>query len=625
MADIDAASHREDYQKAFSNLKYIRPPRNDSLSNEFLCYRVFPLNPSERGRPANPVTSHYQHVHGVFPLPEEPNFASFYMQSPFELQPDIENFLPGVQIPHDMSLYRGRAPPSVQRHLWETHPGLEKFRTPVFRERIRKAGATLVGLDTPFKLYILQFLLHDPQSLVSLSQVSQFWEELTRPLIRKVTIPVLQSQTFRVPTSLPKQIFVDLDRAWTHRTFPQELVDLVIDHISHDRNSLQNCALVNKAWVYRSQFHLFSTIRIDAAHSPRLLCWFFTRNRSFKRFIHDVILSTEAFSDEFIDDALGLVGRCEAVRSLQIVQTSPSTNWAPILQHALADFFISTSKTLRTLIIPNISSFPGLLVGHAASLQHLSWSSGIRPLLHSATLGGPPLLENEEGPSICLRKLTYATDVSSHGLSFPHLNLTTVDSLHLRISTPSYFIFENRCLGQCAATLKHLVLNMVSITSLDPSAPVQTSSPVSLGTLVSLSTLSVVCNWSTRAVSGATWKQPCRTGPIMASLLSTLPTPCLNLTSIRITLCVQDNLLERELHTWAALDDFFSVGSGFNSFEKRIPKLREVVLGICVKCKNVSICKVNRHLAELRSWLVKLERLPLFRIELTDCRLPRVE
>ncbi|KAJ6535073.1 hypothetical protein B0H19DRAFT_964200, partial [Mycena capillaripes] len=45
-------------------------------------------------------------------------------------------------------------------------------------------------------------------------------------------------------------------------SLPRELCDLVVDYLHADRASLGSCALVCRAWVPASRFHLFEYISL---------------------------------------------------------------------------------------------------------------------------------------------------------------------------------------------------------------------------------------------------------------------------------------------------------------------------------------------------------------------------
>ncbi|KAJ7877631.1 hypothetical protein B0H13DRAFT_1631617 [Mycena leptocephala] len=48
------------------------------------------------------------------------------------------------------------------------------------------------------------------------------------------------------------------------RDFAQELVEKVVDHRYADMSSVKTCGFVCKRWLFRSRFHLFSRIILDA-------------------------------------------------------------------------------------------------------------------------------------------------------------------------------------------------------------------------------------------------------------------------------------------------------------------------------------------------------------------------
>jgi hypothetical protein len=51
---------------------------------------------------------------------------------------------------------------------------------------------------------------------------------------------------------------------------PQEIYDLIIDHLREDRPTLSHCALVSRAWVHRSQAHFFRFVILGG---PLLRLW----------------------------------------------------------------------------------------------------------------------------------------------------------------------------------------------------------------------------------------------------------------------------------------------------------------------------------------------------------------
>lgn len=48
----------------------------------------------------------------------------------------------------------------------------------------------------------------------------------------------------------------------TSKQIPQEIIDQFIDHLYNDRETLRTCALVCRAWVTSSRYHLFGVVKI---------------------------------------------------------------------------------------------------------------------------------------------------------------------------------------------------------------------------------------------------------------------------------------------------------------------------------------------------------------------------
>ena len=53
---------------------------------------------------------------------------------------------------------------------------------------------------------------------------------------------------------------------------PQEIFDLVVDHLHDDPTTLRACCLVPKSWIPRTRIHLFSRVEFRP-HGPTLESW----------------------------------------------------------------------------------------------------------------------------------------------------------------------------------------------------------------------------------------------------------------------------------------------------------------------------------------------------------------
>ena len=66
---------------------------------------------------------------------------------------------------------------------------------------------------------------------------------------------------------------------------PQEICDIIIDHLYNDKRSLHHCSLVSRRWVYRSQAHIFHFLILG---DKSLASWFDTFSPSDQR-IHSFV------------------------------------------------------------------------------------------------------------------------------------------------------------------------------------------------------------------------------------------------------------------------------------------------------------------------------------------------
>ena len=48
-------------------------------------------------------------------------------------------------------------------------------------------------------------------------------------------------------------------------SLPQEILDLIIDHLHDEPNALKSCSIVTKAWLYRTRTHLFNHVKFSPA------------------------------------------------------------------------------------------------------------------------------------------------------------------------------------------------------------------------------------------------------------------------------------------------------------------------------------------------------------------------
>ena len=59
----------------------------------------------------------------------------------------------------------------------------------------------------------------------------------------------------------------------TSRPLPQEILDLIIDHLCAERTTLHACCLVSKSWIPRTRKHLFAYIQFNPTDRPMIQSW----------------------------------------------------------------------------------------------------------------------------------------------------------------------------------------------------------------------------------------------------------------------------------------------------------------------------------------------------------------
>lgn len=73
-------------------------------------------------------------------------------------------------------------------------------------------------------------------------------------------------------------------------TFPQELLDAIVNHLHGDKSTLRRCSLVSHAMLEASQYHLFRSLRVTEDHDSHNIAAFgtFLQNDASPRFCAQV-------------------------------------------------------------------------------------------------------------------------------------------------------------------------------------------------------------------------------------------------------------------------------------------------------------------------------------------------
>ena len=56
-------------------------------------------------------------------------------------------------------------------------------------------------------------------------------------------------------------------------TLPEEILDLIVDHLRNDRTALKACCLVSQPWVPRTRRHLFARVEFDVIKQSSFESW----------------------------------------------------------------------------------------------------------------------------------------------------------------------------------------------------------------------------------------------------------------------------------------------------------------------------------------------------------------
>ncbi|KAE9395716.1 hypothetical protein BT96DRAFT_922653, partial [Gymnopus androsaceus JB14] len=181
---------------------------------------------------------------------------------------------------------------------------------------------------------------------------------------------------------LPSSIMVD--------QLPNELIELILDHLYFDTPTLLSCALVGRAWVYPSQRGIFREIILEIPHSmTSKMCTVLTRsflkinaifaNPRLASYVQSMKLQqfTASWTNETLIASLhaaaaSIVQRLPNVNMLSL----ESVTWealSPLLKVALTDVFKTPSLTQIAFFMVSVPNFAQLasLLSHATHLRVL--------------------------------------------------------------------------------------------------------------------------------------------------------------------------------------------------------------------------------------------------------------
>ncbi|KAJ7075521.1 hypothetical protein B0H15DRAFT_866765 [Mycena belliarum] len=201
------------------------------------------------------------------------------------------------------------------------------------------------------------------------------------------------------------------------RTFPQELIDLVIDEASTSAPTLQSCALVSRAFYPRAQYQLFS--QIDFVLVPS------TRSHGLER-LHDVLSNSPHL--------------IQYIRSLKITHGDDKE---PLPEDVLVDLEATLVPILASLV--NLRSFTVTELDWSClppGVRNAIWEVCQRPKLTRLRLKGTGELSLSElvqvTASPALTRLDLDLDVAARAAAEDAVPSSASHLTHLTLSSPHF-------------------------------------------------------------------------------------------------------------------------------------------------------------------------------------------
>ncbi|KAJ6624192.1 hypothetical protein B0H10DRAFT_2212925 [Mycena sp. CBHHK59/15] len=261
---------------------------------------------------------------------------------------------------------------------------------------------------------------------------------------------------------------------------PQELFDLIIDHLFDDVNSLSACALVSASFLSSSRAHLFSHIKIGP-QNPRTsidaLNTLFAQHPALAGRVHslhlcDDIMRRHSWIEEYPDSAaLGVAQLAPLLGDLSrlvITIDAGFVHWANVADALRTSVHAMLSaQTLTRLALTGLYGLPLTLFAHTPALAHvaLKWvtfderdSPDFATTL-AACVGSPVVRLQSLALELDARVLTQL--VRWLLLPASPVDVSTLTALACTLDAPLGAPRVQRLLDVCAPVLERLSLNNV--------------------------------------------------------------------------------------------------------------------------------------------------------------------
>jgi hypothetical protein len=141
---------------------------------------------------------------------------------------------------------------------------------------------------------------------------------------------------------------------------PQEICDLIIDHLHEDKPSLRRCALISKGWVYRSQAHLFHSLILGDKLLERWLDTFSPSNERIHSFVRILAIHPP---DELFGNFIRLQEYAQAFKSLEYLLINGRMSPYEYHQFPCIRWFGHLRNTLKFLELESVAINPQVIAG----------------------------------------------------------------------------------------------------------------------------------------------------------------------------------------------------------------------------------------------------------------------
>ncbi|KJA18274.1 hypothetical protein HYPSUDRAFT_964250 [Hypholoma sublateritium FD-334 SS-4] len=165
----------------------------------------------------------------------------------------------------------------------------------------------------------------------------------------------------------------------TSFSFPNELVDAIIDHNHDDRKTLLATALVSRQWTRASRYHVFTEVKISHQNAREFLGLLTIQHCTFTAALQSLDIELVAGSQRWLGECFRRLLSLERINISSMALSGPSNT--VVRDEAVAAIALHSQEitrfTVAALVFDSFTSFAGLLCCFPA-LQHLSCAATFR-------------------------------------------------------------------------------------------------------------------------------------------------------------------------------------------------------------------------------------------------------